>query len=58
MLLFSLYNQFPFNSPDRSGNVSRTHTFTVTNGQRIMVKVSNTMGEHHLEFADFTYTVE
>ena len=41
-----------------SGNVSRTHTFTVTNGQRIMVKVSNTMGEHHLEFADFTYTVE
>jgi len=22
------------------------------------VKVSNTLGEHHLEFADFTYTVE
>ena len=42
----------------RSDNVSHSHTFTVTNGQRIMVKVSNTMGEHHLEFADFTYTVE
>ena len=42
----------------RSDNVSHSHTFTVTNGQRIMVKVSNTLGEHHLEFADFTYTVE
>ncbi len=40
------------------GSASRTHTFTVTNGQRIMVKVYNKAGEHHLEFADFTYTVE
>lgn len=42
-----------------SGSVSRTHTFTVANGQRIMMKLSTTCGSfYHLELADFTYTVE
>ena len=43
-----------------SGSVSRTHTFTVTNGQRIMMKVYSSGGGTpcHLELADFTYTVE
>ena len=36
----------------------QTHTFTVTNGQRIMVKILSTGGAYHVEFADFTYTVE
>ena len=42
------------------GSVSRTHTFTVTNGQRIMMKVYSSGGGTpcHLELADFTYTVE
>ena len=34
------------------------HTFTVTNGQRIMLKILSTGGAYHVEFADFTYTVE
>ena len=42
-----------------SGSVSRTHTFTVANGQRIMMKLYTTCGSsYHLELADFTYTVE
>lgn len=43
-----------------SGSVSQTHTFTVTNGQRIMMKVYSSGGGTpcHLELADFTYTVE
>lgn len=42
-----------------SGSVSRTHTFTVANGQRIMMKLSTNCGSsYHLELADFTYTVE
>ena len=36
----------------------QTHTFTVTNGQRIMLKILSTGGAYHVEFADFTYTVE
>lgn len=30
----------------------------VTNGQRIMLKILSTGGAYHVEFADFTYTVE
>lgn len=43
-----------------SGSVSGTHTFTVANGQRIMMKVYSSGGGTpcHLELADFTYTVE
>ena len=43
-----------------SDNVSHSHTFTVTNGQRIMMKVYSSGGGTpcHLELADFTYTVE
>ena len=37
---------------------TQTHTFTVTNGQRIMIKILSTAGSYHVEFADFTYTVE
>lgn len=37
---------------------TQTHTFTVTNGQRIMVKILSTGGAYHVEFANFTYTVE
>ena len=40
----------------RSG--TQTHTFTVSNGQRIMVKILSTAGSYHVEFADFTYTIE
>ena len=40
----------------RSG--TQTHTFSVTNGQRIMIKILSTGGAYHVEFADFTYTVE
>ena len=36
----------------------QTHTFKVTNGQRIMIKILSTGGAYHVEFADFTYTVE
>lgn len=37
---------------------TQTHTFTVTNGQRLMIKILSTAGSYHVEFADFTYTVE
>ena len=40
----------------RSG--TQTHTFTVTNGQRIMIKILSTGGAYHVEFANFTYTIE
>lgn len=40
----------------RSG--TQTHTFTVTNGQRIMVKILSTAGSYHVEFANFSYTIE
>mgnify|MGYP000005171258 FL=1 len=40
----------------RSG--TQTHTFTVSNGQRIMIKIMSTAGSYHVEFADFTYTIE
>ena len=40
----------------RSG--TQTHTFTVSNGQRIMIKIMSTGGSYHVEFANFTYTIE
>lgn len=40
----------------RSG--TQTHTFTVTDGQRIMIKILSTAGAYHVEFANFTYTIE
>lgn len=41
-------------------SVQLTHTFTVANGQRIMMKIYSGGGGTpcHLELADFTYTVE
>lgn len=36
----------------------QTHTFTVTNGQRIMIKILSTVGSYHVEFANFSYTIE
>ncbi len=40
----------------RSG--TQTHSFTVSNGQRIMIKIMSTAGAYHVEFANFTYTIE
>lgn len=40
----------------RSG--MQTHTFTVNDGQRIMIKILSTGGPYHVEFGDFTYTIE
>ena len=40
----------------RSG--TQTHSFTVSNGQRIMIKIMSTAGSYHVEFANFTYTIE
>ena len=40
----------------RSG--TQTHSFTVSNGQRIMIKIMSTAGAYHVEFAYFTYTIE
>ncbi len=37
---------------------TQTHTFTVSNGQRIMIKILSTGGAYHVEFANFTYTIE
>ena len=37
---------------------TQTHSFTVSNGQRIMIKILSTGGSYHVEFANFTYTVE
>lgn len=36
----------------------QTHTFTVTDGQRIMIKILSTGGAYHVEFANFSYTIE
>lgn len=56
-MIFTLFYTFVFlQIPNPRG----THTFTVTNGQRIMMKVYSSGGGTpcHLELADFTYTVE